>query len=127
MTSNDDRDYNDFRGATISGISAQGRYARADGGNARLTFTTGAADADADELRRRIEELQRLVAQYAAHLPDAAQLRDDAEELGAQMERERPNRTVVRGLLDSLTTGAGAVDAVLSAVRGLAAFVAPLL
>lgn len=84
-------------------------------------------DPNAAELARRIDELQRLVAQYAAALPDPEGLSDDTEQLGAQLQRDRPNPNVVRGLLDSLTAGAGSVTAVLTAVRSLASFVTGLL
>ncbi|MET9381004.1 DUF5955 family protein [Streptomyces sp. NPDC002928] len=83
----------------------------------------GGESQDAVELRRRLDELQRLLVQYAAVLPDADRLREDTEELGTQLQRERPNRSAVRGLLDSLTAGAGGVSAVLAAVTGLTQFV----
>ncbi|MFC9843927.1 hypothetical protein ACFWFF_10460 [Streptomyces sp. NPDC060223] len=77
---------------------------------------------DTLELQRRIEELQRLLTQHAAALPDAERLRQVTQELGNQLQDPQPNRTVVRSLLDSLTAGAGGVTAVLTAVTGLTQF-----
>jgi uncharacterized membrane protein YccC len=83
-------------------------------------------DPNALELQRRIEELQQQIAQYAAALPDATQLREVTETLSTQLQQGQPNRTVVRSLLDSLTAGAGGVSAVLSAVNGVGALVTRL-
>ncbi|MFJ8507653.1 hypothetical protein [Streptomyces avermitilis] len=85
-----------------------------------------AAD-DVRELQRRLEELQGLLAQHAAALPDAQRLRDVTQELGNQLQDRQPSRTVVRSLLDSLTAGAGGVTAVLTAVNGLSQFVSRFL
>ncbi|AZP19290.1 hypothetical protein EJC51_26395 [Streptomyces aquilus] len=88
--------------------------AYAPGGTAN--YTAAPVSSEAAELRQRLDDLRGLLVQYAAALPDPDQLRDDTDQLDAQLQRERPNRTVVRGLLDSLTAGAGGVSAVASAV-----------
>ncbi|MDN3026449.1 DUF5955 family protein [Streptomyces sp. S.PB5] len=80
-------------------------------------------DPRALELQSRMEELERQIAQYAVTLPNAGQLRELTEALNAQLQQGRPNRTIVRSLLDSLTAGAGGVAAVLSAVNGVAALI----
>ncbi|SNX62792.1 hypothetical protein SAMN06272735_4581 [Streptomyces sp. TLI_55] len=101
------------------------RVQNATGGDVYVGAPT--QDPTALELQRLIAELQQLLTQYATVLPDADGLRDDTEQLGAQLQRDRPNPSVVRGLLDSLTAGAGSVTAVLTAVRSLASFVSGLL
>jgi len=85
------------------------------------------ASSGAAELQSRLDELNRLLTAHAAALRDPEQLRDDTEQLGAQMRRDRPNRTVVNGLLASLTAGATGVSAVTSAVSGIVRLVSGLL
>ncbi|GAA4002737.1 DUF5955 family protein [Streptomyces sp. NBC_01352] len=95
--------------------------AYAPGGTAN--YTAAPVPPDTLELRTRLDELQRLLSQYADALPDAEELRQVTGELGAQLQQPEPNRTVVRSLLTALTTGAGGVTAVLAAVTGLSQFV----
>jgi hypothetical protein len=90
-------------------------------------YGPGGQSPDTLELQRRIEELQRLLTQHAAALPDAERLRQVTQELGNQLQDPQPNRTVVRSLLDSLTAGAGSVTAVLTAVTGLTEFTSRVL
>jgi hypothetical protein len=114
---------NDYSVSTGGGDITGG--AIAPGGTAN--YNAAPASPDTLELQRRIAELQRLVAQYAAALPDAEGLRDDTEQLDAQLQRERPNQNVVRSLLDSLTAGAGGVGAVATAVQAVVNLVSRVL
>jgi len=121
-------DYSFRAGNINAGVFAQGKNARADGGNARINLNVGAPASDSTlELQRRIDELQRLLTQHSAALPDPERLSNVTDELGRQMRDPQPNGTVVRSLLDALTAGAGSVTAVLAAVNGLAQFIAGLL
>ncbi|MEU6140069.1 hypothetical protein ABZ848_06855 [Streptomyces sp. NPDC047081] len=98
------------------------------GSNNQVSWTSGAAaSADAVELQRRLDELQQLLARYAAALPDPGQLQDDTAELATQLRRDRPNRTVVSGLLTSLTAGATGVSAVAAAVQAVGRLVSRVL
>ncbi|MFC3573701.1 hypothetical protein ACFOZ0_10545 [Streptomyces yaanensis] len=84
----------------------------------------GSQSPEEHELQRRLDELQLILTQYAAALPDVRRMQEVTEELGNQLQGQRqPSRTIVRSLLDSLTAGAGGVTAVLTAVNGLAGFV----
>jgi hypothetical protein len=106
-----------FHGNTVSGGTIN------HGKDVRNYYGT---NDDVSELTRCMDELQRQIAQYAAAVPDAGQLRELTEALSAQLQQGQPNRTVVRSLLDSLTAGAGGVSAVLSAVNGVGALVTRL-
>jgi len=97
----------------------------APGGTAN--YHAAPAAPEAAELQARLDELNRLLTQHAAALPDVQQLQDLARELGTQLQGHEPNRTVVGSLLASLTAGAGGVNAVLAAADGLTRFVSRLL
>ncbi|MCI3278554.1 DUF5955 family protein [Streptomyces cylindrosporus] len=97
------------------------------GSNNQVSWSSGAPSADTVELQRRLDELQQLLARYAAALPNSGQLQDDTDELATQLRRDRPNRTVVRSLLTSLTAGASGVSAVAAAVQGVGQLVSRVL
>jgi len=109
-----------------SGVLAQGQHARADGAQ---VFAGGAAaeSAESRELQRRVEELQRLLTQYAAQLPDAGELSELTRQLTAQLNAPEPSRPLIRSVLASLTAGAGGVGAVATAVNGVAQLVSRVL
>ncbi|KUN24074.1 hypothetical protein AQJ23_21000 [Streptomyces antibioticus] len=115
--------FNDYSVSTGGGDITGG--AIAPGGTAN--YNAAPVSPDTLELQQRLDELRRLLARYSAALPNSGQLLDDTEQLDAQLQRERPNRTVVQGLLDSLTAGAGGVGALSSAVSAVVQLVSRFL
>lgn len=99
--------------------------AYAPGGTAH--YTAAPASNDALELRQRLDELRTLLDRHATALPDPGQMLDDTEELDNQLRRDRPNRTVVNGLLTALTAGAGGMGAVATAVQAVVNLVSRVL
>jgi hypothetical protein len=110
-------------GQVTAGAIAAGDRAIAIADRTRIELAGGPLQ----EIGDRLAELTRELQQNAAELEDADDLLESTTRIAEELEKEKPSKTTIRGILGAIAEGAKSVTTVTVAVTALEQAVAALL
>jgi hypothetical protein len=102
-------------GGTISA----GSLAVGTGAQAYSQAYKALADKGLDEIKAKLEELVQAVHAESGKLSNPGQVHQATGELARELTKEKPEKPAVLRILAQITSAAGGVSGVLTAVKGL--------